>query len=90
MYVCFVSVGFQVSHSTVRNNYGNGVSTRTSFFELAFCTLSNNRKAGFDYNPHKTVEEGVQIRAGIVDAYVFSELSDQQDGHGSQFIQNEG
>lgn len=73
------------------NNYGNGISTRTSFFETEFCTISNNYKAGLDYNPHKTVQEGVQIRAGIVQPYWFSELSDQQQqSSDSQLIQNEG
>ena len=49
-----------------------------------------NRKAGFDYNPHKTVEEGVQIRAGIVGALIFSELSDDQAGVYSYLVENEG
>ena len=79
-----------MSYSTIEGNYGNGISTRTSFFAVEFCTISNNHKAGVDYNPHKTVEDGVQIRAGIVSAYVFSSLSDEQANVGTETITNEG
>ena len=55
----------RLANSVVRNNLGNGVSSRTSYFELYMCTLSNNGKAGFEYNPHYTTYEAQQIRAGI-------------------------
>ena len=66
------------------------MSTRTSFFEVEFSTLSGNTKAGVDYNPHKTVGEGVQIRAGIVDPYVFQDESEEQAGSGTLIIENRG
>ena len=57
---------------------------------MQYSTISGNSKAGVDYNPTKTIEEGVQIRAGIVDALVFQELSEEQAGSGTEKIVNEG
>ena len=59
-------------HSVVENNQGNGVSTRGSFFEMFNCTLQNNAKSGFEYNPHYTTYEARQLRIGIHDALKFT------------------
>lgn len=66
-------------HSTVTNNFGNGVETRYSFFEVAFCTLSNNRYSGFEANPTKSTQEALQLRAGIHDPLYFAALSAEQE-----------
>jgi hypothetical protein len=63
----------KLAHSVVRNNFGNGVASRTSFFEVYFCTLENNEKAGFEYNPHYTTYEAQQIRFSIHDPIVLDE-----------------
>lgn len=63
----------KLDHSVVSNNLGNGVTTRGSFFELAFSTVSNNMQAGFEYNPHLTTYELQQFRAGINNPYYVDE-----------------
>ena len=83
-------VTFQLRHSEVSNNFGNGVSTRTSFFAVEHCHLLGNHQAGFDYNPMKQQEDGLQVRSGIIDPIVFEVLSGNQAGTGSQNIVNEG
>ena len=80
----------QLHRSEVSHNFGNGVSTRTSFFSVEHCELLGNHQAGFDYNPMKQQEDGLQVRSGILDAFVFEVLSNNQAGSGSQLIPNEG
>lgn len=65
----------KVAHSVLSNNFGNGITTRGSFFELAFCELEGNSHAGFEYNPHYTAEEALQLRQGIHDPWVMQDLN---------------
>ena len=60
----------RISHSTVARNFGNGVSTRGSFFQVYMCQLRDNERAGFEYNPHYTTYEAQQMRAGIQNPYM--------------------
>ena len=66
-----VYAGARLASSVVRDNGGTGVTIHGSFFELYDCQLSDNRRAGFEYNPSYTADEALQIRAGIRDAVEF-------------------
>jgi hypothetical protein len=68
-----VYAGARLASSVIRNNAGNGVTVRSSFFELYDCRLEDNAKAGFEYSPMYTVSDALQIRAGIRDAVLFDQ-----------------
>jgi len=59
--------------SVVRNNVGNGVTVRSSFFEMFDCRLEDNGRAGFEYSPMYTAADALQIRAGVRDAIMFNQ-----------------
>lgn len=65
-----VFAGARLASSVVRNNAGNGLTVRSSFFEMFDCRLEDNGRAGFEYSPMYTADEAYQIRAGIRDAFV--------------------
>ena len=67
----------KITHSTIKDNFGNGLTTRGSFFEVSFCHLEGNHKAGFEYNPHTTAEEAQQIRLGIMDSWLLQDVDGQ-------------
>ncbi len=61
-------------YSEISNNLGNGMSIRSPFFDLAFCNIHDNFRFGFEYNPHYTTYEALQLRAGITDSLVLGPL----------------
>lgn len=61
----------RLAHSIVRDNRGNGISVRSSFFELYNCSLSGNDQSGFEYSPSYTTQEALQIRAGVRTYFMF-------------------
>jgi len=67
-----VCANAKLVNSVIRNNTGNGVSVRGSFFEMNNCTVSDNGIAGFEYRPSYTTYEALQIRAGVSTSVVWS------------------
>ena len=80
----------KIIHSTVSDNLGNGISTRSPFFEVAFCNIFNNFRSGFEYNPHYTTYEAQQLRVGIHDPLVIDDTLAQNGydlvNEGYQFV----
>jgi len=61
-----IFAGARISHSVIRRNLGNGVSTRGSYFQLYNCTLADNTAAGFEYNPSYTTYEALQVCRRVI------------------------
>jgi len=61
----------RLANSIVRDNRGNGITVRGSFFELYNCSLSGNAQSGFEYNPSLTTQEALQVRAGVRTFFLF-------------------
>ena len=68
-----VYAGARLVSSVVRANAGNGVTVRSSFFEMFDCRLEGNGRAGFEYSPMYTAADALQLRAGIRDAILFDQ-----------------
>lgn len=51
-----------MEHVTIENNLGNGILTRSPFLRLSHLTLTNNKKAGFIYDPMFTEYEALSVR----------------------------
>lgn len=71
----------RLANSIIRDNKGNGVSVRTSFFELYNCTITGNEQAGFEYDPSYTTQEALQIRAGVRTFVLFDRNQSVQLGN---------
>jgi hypothetical protein len=77
----------KLAYSVVERNFGNGVTTRGSFFDVTFSELSDNMLSGFEYNPTTTNEEALELRRGI-DRTKTWVLQEEKDN--SLFVPNEG